>query len=309
MLHITILGHGAVGLTIGSLLYAANLPDIQLTFLLKPEIDSIDRVWTVQNNSLSSILQPELFKSVDSFVQTDILLIAVKTYQIKNAVSSIANILTERSLVMPLSNGIDNANYVKHLIPHSNVFESLAYISCERNENGNIINYSEYPELIVSGNEVSCTIFSSDVDLKLRNFLRCIRQSKIRCKITKKFPKETWKKFIITTSVNGICLLFNQPLGKVLSNRQNRRLLDSCFSEGIEIAKSFGIIFSLEEQNTMINSILKMPFNCIPSLLYDYRKKNPTEINYLNGKIVELGRLKGIHTPVNKSVYELFSKT
>ena len=50
---------------------------------------------------------------------------------------------------------------------------------------------------------------------------------------------------------------------------------------------------------------MKTPWPLLGSTLQSLRRKRPTEIDYLNGEVVELGKKTGMPTPLNAKIVEL----
>ncbi|MEZ2279338.1 MAG: ketopantoate reductase family protein [Microcoleus sp.] len=303
MINILILGHGAVGLSLGGLLYASQNEKFRIYFLLRKNSKLEDYLPVSVYVDQSKILLPRnIFKSIDASPQADLLIVAVKAYDLEKSLKDVLHLLSERTLVLPILNGLENAAFIKRICPYLKVFEASIYISCEKKDINKIVNYSHRPRLIISSSEITNSYFSDSSMFNIDQLIKFLNSSSINCVSTHNSCKESWKKFVVTSSVNGACVFFDKQLGEVLDNRARSQFMINCLSEGTHVANINGISFSTDELNQLISMIHLMPLNSIPSMLHDYRNGKKTEIDFLNGKLVKLGKLSQIKTPTNEAV-------
>lgn len=302
MINFLILGHGAVGLSLGALLHAFRCVDWKVSFLLKEGSRLEDYLpISISLDKYNISLQSNLFKPIAAAPQADVLIVALKAYDLEKSLKDILHLLSENTLVLPVLNGLEHAAFIKKIYPCLKVFESSIYISCEKDA-GKVINYTYPPKLVISKSEISDCYLSNPLFFSIDDLAELLSKSGMRCVLTRNSRKESWRKFIITSSVNGACLFFNQNLGEVVKREASRSFLTSCLIEGIQVAERYSVIFSIDEQSEMINLVYSMSPNCIPSMLLDYRNQKQTEVDFLNGKICSLAQAKRIKTPSNSAV-------
>src|SRR3989338_849752 len=111
-----------------------------------------------------------------------------------------------------------------------------------------------------------------------------------------------WEKLIVNCVING--------LGSILRVKNNqladpglKELKTDLINECLAVSKANGIIFT-KNISKMIDDYIPLSANT-NSTLQDLNRGKKTEIDYLNGEIVKLGKKYGINTPVNKTLYYL----
>ena len=58
----------------------------------------------------------------------DVLLVAVKTYSLLDAIRSVKNNITTETIVIPLMNGIEPYEILKHEFPEAKIFQGCCYL-------------------------------------------------------------------------------------------------------------------------------------------------------------------------------------
>ncbi len=114
--------------------------------------------------------------------------------------------------------------------------------------------------------------------------------------------EELWKKLIVNCIIN--------PLTSILQVRNNEIMADSLreirhsiIQECIAVGQAEGIGFQSNLEECIERKIAG--YTNYSSMYQDIVKRKKTEIDFLNGKVVELGKKHGIPMPVNESLVGL----
>lgn len=84
------------------------------------EIESIDETFTIH---------PKLATDDLSEVETpDLVILGVKSWQIPQVASEIKSVIGDKTMVLPLQNGADNAEKLLEILPKKNVLAGLCFI-------------------------------------------------------------------------------------------------------------------------------------------------------------------------------------
>ena len=136
--------------------------------------------------------------------------------------------------------------------------------------------------------------------LGIQLFVKMLTSSGIPTAIAKDSHAEIWKKAFINIGINAIGALTNLPNGAIINIDELAQYCELAVREAINVAKQLGI--QLQNDNYYLQDV----YNVIHatsenknSMLQDFMRQNPTEIDFLNGKIVSYGKQLGIPTPIN----------
>ncbi len=116
--------------------------------------------------------------------------------------------------------------------------------------------------------------------------------------------KSTWKKTILNSSLSALCGIGKFTMAEAMVFPDTIELIEQIIQEAIEVAEAEKIRFPDDFVRNCLR-YLKKGGNHFPSLAGDLINNRPTEIDYMNGKIVEYGRKHYIRTPLNLSMVNM----
>ncbi len=115
-----------------------------------------------------------------------------------------------------------------------------------------------------------------------------------------------WSKLIFNASVNSVAALTELPHCPLFSQEAAfsdlGRLLHDLIDEGKSVAAALGI--KLHEDPWEMNRI-GAETNHPPSMLYDIRRRFPTEVDFLGGAIAREAARAGLPAPLHTALYRL----
>jgi len=115
-----------------------------------------------------------------------------------------------------------------------------------------------------------------------------------------------WSKLIFNASVNSVCALSDLPHSPETAMEEKfsdlGHLLHDLINEGKAVAAALGI--ELHEDPWEMNQIGART-NHPPSMLYDVRHRQPTEVDFLGGAIAREAARAGVPAPLHTALYRL----
>jgi len=116
--------------------------------------------------------------------------------------------------------------------------------------------------------------------------------------------KDIWKKLLANIGINAISALCNFRVGEIFDTPETRETILEALDEAALVAKAEGVEVNVEETKEVLDSITGKggTGSNRSGMLVDVLNKRKTEIDFINGAIVRLGKKHGIPTPVNKTL-------
>ncbi|GGH26465.1 ketopantoate reductase family protein [Paenibacillus segetis] len=122
--------------------------------------------------------------------------------------------------------------------------------------------------------------------------------------LSKDIDREIFRKLMINAVINPLTALWRIPNGELLDTDERRDLLRQLCVEGEAIYRANGILYdpALYEQ---ILEVCRSTASNVSSMLNDVLQGAPTEVDFINGRLVEMARSKGVPAPGHEMVWRL----
>jgi 2-dehydropantoate 2-reductase len=307
IMRIAIIGAGAIGSVIGGLLSKAG-EDVTLIGR-KPHVDAVNRNGLVLDGEAGRIvIQVNAAEDLD--FKPDLALLTVKAQDVVSSVRKAQPSLSGTHLVT-MQNGVRSDDQVAGLLGKENIISSVVTFNGQFLEPGKAsysIPFSKTALLIGEpfGNKGS----------RLQT-LSALLNKAIGTDISEDIRAAHWTKLIwnLQTAVPAITGLSYQDSYQY---PEVRELAISLLKEGLKVIKAARIKtanvsgFPMEPIETMARESLPMASTMLKkiaeslgkvpvlgSTLQSIKRGTSTEVDYLNGEIVNLGKEMGIPTPTN----------
>jgi 2-dehydropantoate 2-reductase len=115
-----------------------------------------------------------------------------------------------------------------------------------------------------------------------------------------------WRKVIFNAATNPVGALTGLTHGRVCEDPALRRLVTGLVDEGKAVAAAQGIVLDADPEELIDHAAKpEVAYGHRASMLQDVEAHRPTEVDWLNGGIVEFGRRLGVPTPLNEAIQAL----
>jgi 2-dehydropantoate 2-reductase len=113
---------------------------------------------------------------------------------------------------------------------------------------------------------------------------------------------EIWKKLALNVCTLPTAALLHFPAHELIQHEGTTALMEGLLAEVVAVATAQGINLDHAERWQAITSLLKQAVGARASMLQDVEANRQTEIDVVNGAIVEAGRKTSVPTPLNDSM-------
>jgi len=131
-------------------------------------------------------------------------------------------------------------------------------------------------------------------------FFELLRGLPLKVEASRDIRRDLWTKLLVNSVINPLSVLL-QARNRTVAQERFDALKEAILAEGVAVARAEGV--ELQVDAAFVNRFVTS--DNITSMLQDFRRGRPTEIDFINGAIVRLGREHGIATPVNAFVAAL----
>lgn len=283
---IIILGAGAIGSLYGAFLSKRN--DVTLIGN-RAHVEAVNSKGLMISGESDKTFRLKAYTEIRKITERTLIILTTKAYDSTTSIARMKRLLKKDTLILVLQNGLGNEERVKHASEgKAKVLRGITTMAAEFFEPGEIRFWKG--ETIVEQNE--------DAKKIMEVFSEC----GLKTRLSSNIEKEIWDKLIVNCVVN--------PLSALLRVRNCEIVTDSLKTvryeivrECVEVGRAEGMGFPQDFWTEIDHKISK--YTNFSSMYQDVIKGKKTEIDFLNGKIVELGRKHHILTPVNKTLTSL----
>jgi 2-dehydropantoate 2-reductase len=115
-----------------------------------------------------------------------------------------------------------------------------------------------------------------------------------------------WRKVIFNSATNPLGALTGLTHGRVCEQPPLRRLATQLVDEGKAVAGAQGIELDSDPEDLIDYAARpEVAYDHKASMLQDVEARRATEVDFLNGGVVEFGRRLGVATPANEMIWSL----
>ena len=112
--------------------------------------------------------------------------------------------------------------------------------------------------------------------------------------------RDLWTKLLVNAVINPLSVLL-QARNRMVAEERFDGLKSTILAEGNAVAAGEGV--EIKVDTAFVNSFIRS--DNATSMLQDYWRGRPGEIDFINGAIVRLGKKHGMPTPVNAFIVDL----
>jgi 2-dehydropantoate 2-reductase len=111
-----------------------------------------------------------------------------------------------------------------------------------------------------------------------------------------------WEKFLCNVTLSAPCAAFDVTVGDLMANPDAWKVALGCTSEAYRLGLAQGIRFAFDDPLRYVTEFAATIPNTSPSMRLDHLARRPSEIDVINGKVVELSRQLGLEAPYNETL-------
>jgi 2-dehydropantoate 2-reductase len=226
----------------------------------------------------------------------DYVLLCVKLWDVESAGEQIRPIVGPQTSVVPLQNGVDAADRLIPILGREVLMGGSAFVTGSIVAPGVIRQTGTYHRMTFGELDGGVSARGERLrDLCASAGLDGVLSPDIRVPL--------WEKFVVVVPLSGLNALTRVPLGKYRDDPDLFALLEASLRETVAVGLAEGVRLAPDTADRSISMIRAMPPYHMTSMGNDLLAGNRLELPWFAGKVVELGRLHGIPTPVNGLIY------
>jgi len=293
-----IIGAGPIGGIMGA--YLANAGHcVTLVDIQKDHLDEIRRK-CLKITGITDMKVPfqeeNLCLGIEDLAgrEIDAVFISVKASIMPRILPLIEKIVPVVTCLISLQNGLDTEEAIAEIFGKENTLRIVVNYAGNLVGNGTVkLSFFNSPNYIGT--------IDAAADEHARELAQVITDAGLETVFSKEIKKHEWTKTILNAALSPVCALTRRTMKQMMQLIDTRSLAEAILREGIEVAGANGIVYDKDFLDLCMGYLDKAGHHKT-SMHVDLERRSPTEIGFLNEKIVEYGRARGIPTPYNSTI-------
>ena len=294
-MNIVILGAGAIGSLFGALLSKKN--NVVL-------IGRTSHVHAIRKHGLEIKGKTQMNvkisakDSVDAIpFSVDLLMVTVKSYDTTSAIDQAKNIITDDTLVLSLQNGLNNIAAIKQVVDQRQIIAGVTTHGALFSDPG-CIRHTGVGKTILGE-------LDSKASTRIKNIIDIFNIVGIDTTVSNDIIREMWIKAVVNSCINPITAFFGCSNGYLLENPILEKIVEEICTESTHIAHAYGIKLSYRNMVSRTKEVIQETSENYSSMLQSVKRGKKTEIDSINGVLVDIGRIKKVDVSLNEILVSL----
>lgn len=306
---ILIYGAGAVGLGIASCVLKAGAT---LDIIAREHTVSLLRKEGFKRTGILGdyYAGPDQFKAHSSLKnilinKCDYLFVCTKSFDSQQAAKDISQYkggLQSKTKIILFQNGWGNAEIFTSYFPEDIIYNARVITGFSRLK-PNEVTITVHADAIHIG-----SLFHKDIS-GLHEVCQLITIGDIPCELNENIEKDLWAKMLYNCALNGLGAILNVPYGVLGESEYSRNIMKGIVKEIYTVIEREGYKTWWETAEdyleTFYGKLLPSTAQHESSTLQDIRSKKPTEIEALNGAVIQLAEKYQLSVPYNRFIYNM----
>lgn len=295
---IAIAGAGAMGSRIGTYLKQSG-QDVTLLDYWKDHVHRInEKGIEVQTENETYVVEMSATFPEEVKETYDIIVLLTKSMQSEQMMQTLKDhgAINKDTAILCMMNGLGHDERLSQFVPKSQIFLAVTMWTAGLRGPG---------QLLLEG-EGSIDFQRADgkKDQRTQEIADILNHAHLNATISDDVFKTIWSKATLNSVLNPLCTILDKTIGELGAYDHSRVMIRPIIEEIVNVAQAKNIDIYVDDLVAKIEAAYPDHSQGLhyPSMHQDYNRGRLTEIDYLNGQIVEYGKSLGIATPNNELI-------
>jgi 2-dehydropantoate 2-reductase len=140
---------------------------------------------------------------------------------------------------------------------------------------------------------------------KLAPLAEALKRAGFETHLEQSVDNLVWSKLIINVGINALTALTGLANGRLLDFPQTRSVMADLVAEAVRVAQARGVQLTYQDPLAMVYTVAEKTARNRSSMLQDFDRGAPSEIEVINGAILREAEALGLEVPVNRTITRL----
>jgi 2-dehydropantoate 2-reductase len=304
---IAIVGAGALGGYVGSFLAEAGA-DVILYDVRREYVDQVksEGLTICPAGGKAKEYHPPITAELAEVGAPDVVVIATKATATRAAIEGVKSIVKDDTLVASFQNGYGNLAAIEAAVGRP---ERIIAITTAHNFAVTNVTHIAY---FMGVGGVDLGMMAGGKTPRLEELAALLKALKVPVKVHENGPEVVWNKILWNSVLNCTAAVTGMDVITMANIESIKTVFDGLAAEFFAVSKAMGVtVWNPPDFVDKIMMGAKMAAKMAtfsppkPSMLQDIEAGRLTEVDFINGAIIEMGKKHGVPTPVNQTMWAL----
>lgn len=294
-MRILVVGAGATGGFLGIRLAAAGR---DVTFLVRDGRKAKIRAAGLKIRSPlgDAAITPNLVTAGEIQAPFDLIILAVKAYQLDGALNDVRAAVGPKSMILPVLNGMSHMDRIARQFSPGNLLGCILIVATTIGVDGEIEQLQPRQEFAYGEMDGSLSERAKAVD-------RVMQGTGIGARLSSDIAREMWEKWTFLASLGGLTCLMRGKIGQIASTPTGKDLARAFLSEVAAIIGTVGRSPSPEFLSAIEKQLTDERSSLASSMFRDLSGGHPVEVEAIIGDLYRRGDGAGLKSPLLRAAY------
>lgn len=293
---VVVLGAGAMGCLLGGLV-ARSGRSVALVDVVQEKVDALGRGIRFSGVEGEFVVPVEAASDSSRLAPPDFLLFCVKAYDTRTAAAQHAHLAGPRTVVITLQNGLGNIEAISDSIEAGRLLAGTTSLGANMIEPAHV-------HFAGRGKIELGELDGTQTD-RLERSAALFRDTGADVEFSRDVKALLWSKLVVNVGINALTALLDVRNGVLLELPAARDLMGRAVEEAVRVANRCGVAMNLDEAVARVEAVARATARNRSSMLSDVTAGRPTEVEQINGAVVERAAQHGLDAPVNEVLTRL----
>jgi 2-dehydropantoate 2-reductase len=295
-LKFAVLGAGALGSAIGGVLTEAG-HNVCLITRNQAHVDAINqRGLTLRTDGVDCIVKAQAATSAIAAGVVDCVIVLVKSAQTRQAMAAAMSLLGPETTVLSLQNGLGHEDILSAIVGKERVLAGKCYCGGQIIAPGHVICGTK-------GKDTHMGELDGSMSPRILRIADAFNKAGLQTTVSDNIMGTIWDKLFINVATGAISGITRLAYGDLYQVPELEACAVAAVAEAMAVAKARGVRTSITEPvQAWRKAGAGLPYEFKASILQTLERGVRTEVDYINGAVVQLGLQHGVPTPVNATL-------
>ena len=293
---ICVVGCGAIGSIFAAHLARLDAVEVYAYDVWKEHVEAIKQRGLRISGAADFTARVKATTNPRDIPECDYGIVATKSTHTRAAIEQTAHVFPETSAVCSVQNGVGNEEILAGRVRY--VIRGTTFPAGHAIEPGHV-GFDIKGDTWIGPFEPTSTPMA-----RVKELAQTITRAGLNVIALEDARGAQWTKLIFNASTNPVGALTLLHHGAATRFGPTGKLFDDLIDEGLAVAKALGIKLHGDPRD-LVKKGADAPGKHKASMLQDILAKRQTEVDFMNGAIVEWGKKAGVPTPLNKAMWAL----